>query len=59
MSDITKCNDINCDIKNKCYRYTSIADEFYQSWFAEPVREKDKCEYFIANGDGNSGSAAP
>lgn len=50
MTDICKCNDTQCTLKDKCYRYTSIADEHYQSWFAEPVRQGSECEYFVANG---------
>jgi len=45
MPDITKCNDKECPLKDKCYRYWSKADE-YQSYFVESPRDGDKCEHY-------------
>lgn len=30
MADIAKCFNERCPIKNTCYRYTAISDEFLQ-----------------------------
>lgn len=50
MADITKCTGHNCPVKEKCYRFTSIASEHWQSWFAksplESVDGKLTCEHF-------------
>lgn len=48
MADITMCTDKKCKRKNSCYRYTATPSKYYQSYFAEQVREDDECEYFIA-----------
>jgi hypothetical protein len=41
MSDISKCNGVGnegkiCPKREKCYRYTSEGDEFWQSWIEAP-----------------------
>jgi hypothetical protein len=51
MSDISKCLGRQCKIKETCYRYTSKASEFRQSWFSTPpltINEngKQECEYY-------------
>lgn len=49
MPDITKCNGEGCQIKDKCYRFTSVADS-YQSYFVTPPFQIEngefKCEMF-------------
>lgn len=40
MSDITKCKDEECPLKEKCFRYTSPASE-YQSYFSGSPRNKN------------------
>ena len=45
MSDITKCDGTDCPFKEKCYRYTSEADE-YQSYFTESPIKDGKCDYY-------------
>ena len=51
--EITKCDatlkdETLCPLCKKCYRYTSIPDNYYQSYFAEaPYKDKD-CEYYIS-----------
>ena len=50
--DISKCNGINCPIRNKCFRFTAIASEFHQSYISPPgkyVGRKFTCEYFVDN----------
>lgn len=32
MSDITKCSNENCAMKQKCYRYTAIVNKYNQSY---------------------------
>lgn len=34
-SDITKCSGQGCPIKESCYRFMAITDEFAQSYFVE------------------------
>jgi hypothetical protein len=50
MSDITKCRDIHCPSKLLCHRFTSQADEKWQS-YGEFNREADayNCDMFIDN----------
>ena len=48
MADITMCTDNHCIKKNSCYRYTATPSKYYQSYFAEQVREDGECEYYIA-----------
>ena len=45
MTDITKCNDEDCPMKKKCYRWWS-EEGVWQSYFKESPREGDECEYF-------------
>jgi len=52
MVDITKCKGENkefvCPIRKNCYRFTSIPDEYRQSYFVNlPYNKKEgKCENF-------------
>ncbi len=43
MTDISKCigekDKIVCPLREKCYRFTSPADQYWQSWI-EPELEK-------------------
>lgn len=47
--DITKCKGETCPLKDRCYRYTAKACEYYQSYFIkEPYKIKNnkfKCDY--------------
>lgn len=51
MVDIAKCDNKNCKIKNNCYRYTSKADELWQTYIVpnKKVNKKDDCELFWEN----------
>jgi hypothetical protein len=46
MTDIAKCEGIECDKKHLCYRYTCPSDT-YQAYFRPPIPEI--CGYFIDN----------
>ena len=51
MPDITKCEGRQCELKDTCYRYTSKASGYGQSYFCEPPLEinkdgKQECEYY-------------
>ena len=50
MSDIAKCNDIDCPSKQYCYRFTAPAG-FKQSYgvFNREL-DADNCDMFWANG---------
>jgi len=45
MPDICKCNDKDCEIKDKCYRYWS-EPSYMQSYFAESPRKGYECEHY-------------
>ena len=45
MPDITKCNDKECPLKDKCYRWWS-EDSYMQSYFVESPRKGDECEHY-------------
>lgn len=44
MTDITKCNNQDCPIKDKCYRYLAKANSRWQSW--HNFTYDDGCEHF-------------
>lgn len=50
MSDITKCTAKNCQLKDKCYRYTAI-DGYWQSYANfnkdKKIKDKKECDDFI------------
>ena len=53
MSDISKCNGVNkevviCPKREKCHRYTSEGDKFWQSWIEAPftLDHEFNCELF-------------
>ena len=39
MTDITKCRDEDCPLKESCYRYTAPHNEYGQSYFMESPRK--------------------
>lgn len=43
MADISKCNGVNCPIKEKCYRYTA-PDSFWQVY--ADFEYDNECDYF-------------
>ena len=49
--DGTKCEGLNCPLKEKCYRFTAPTNDLWQSYFSTPpYNEKtDECDYFWAN----------
>ena len=47
MPDITMCNGIGCNIKERCYRHTAKPTPFMQSYFIDsPIKKDNYCEYF-------------
>jgi hypothetical protein len=49
MPDISKCNGVNCPLKETCYRYTSEPSEFWQAYsdFDKHREESgEDCEYY-------------
>ena len=47
MADITKCEGINCNQTNTCYRYIAKANPYSQSYFEKtPVLKDGQCEMF-------------
>lgn len=53
MADITMCQDKDCPMKDHCYRYTAIANEYYQSYFTESPRKDLQCDEFWDNKEYN------
>lgn len=44
MSDISKCNGVNCPLRDECYRFTAPASEYRQSYLIPNVVGED-CTY--------------
>ena len=40
MNDFLKCNGVNCNVKNTCYRFSAPPSPV-QSWISPEVRGKD------------------
>ena len=52
MSDITKCTNEDCKLKESCYRFTAPAHDIIQAYDRfEPAIVKDLliCEYQLEN----------
>lgn len=49
MSDITMCCDVDCKLKESCYRYTAWANPYRQAYFINSPREGDECTMFWSN----------
>ena len=46
MADISKCEGLDCPLKETCYRYTSYPDEDYQAYLI-PIDYLDgECEMY-------------
>jgi hypothetical protein len=57
MPDITMCSGANCQLKEKCYRYTAKPSMFRQSYFiGTPNTHPEKCDHFWDNKDREAGS---
>lgn len=47
MADITKCEGINCPLKETCYRFTAPDNKHRQSYFVEtPIKEDKTCNEY-------------
>jgi len=56
MPDICMCQSHKCPLRNSCYRYRAIPDDYRQSYFMEsPWKEKDGdwCRYHMEIYPGN------
>lgn len=54
MPDITKCNGINCPIKENCYRFISKPSKYIQGYFLNDNVGKIEnnvfsCEFFFGD----------
>ena len=47
MSDITMCEGIDCPIREKCYRFMAIPNDF-QHYLKKTPFEYDYCDKFIS-----------
>lgn len=45
MPDISKCNNVTCSLRTKCYRFTS-EDSLWQSYTNFEQNEDSTCDYF-------------
>lgn len=47
MPDISMCQNKNCHLRDKCYRYRAIPDDVWQSYIC-PTIDSDTmdCDYF-------------
>lgn len=46
MADISMCEGNGCPLKEKCYRFTAIPNEYRQAYFVEPPYIGDDCDFF-------------
>jgi hypothetical protein len=46
MADITMCKGGECPLKEKCRRFTSIADEHWQAYFIDVPYHNYKCDMY-------------
>jgi hypothetical protein len=49
MSDVTKCKGFKCPLKENCYRFKAVPNEYRQSYYMNPPYNKVKkdCQYII------------
>lgn len=46
MTDISMCLGGDCTLKNDCYRYRAIPNEYRQSMFRKPPYKDGGCDKF-------------
>ncbi len=47
MSDISKCEGVNCRIKKSCFRFTAPINELYQSWSNFEYNQQTRmCDFY-------------
>lgn len=50
MADITMCDDKDCPMRTKCYRFTAPVNQWRQSYFmSTPRKEFEACEEYVPN----------
>ena len=49
MPDISMCENKNCPLKEKCYRYTAKPSEHLQAYGYFKPNEEGKCDYYWDN----------
>jgi hypothetical protein len=49
MPDISKCENEECPLKEKCYRFTATPSPVLQAYAYFKPDEDGKCEYFWDN----------
>lgn len=47
MADITKCTNEECELKNKCRRYTAQCSQYNQSWEHYNCNEENQYENIL------------
>lgn len=48
MTDIDKCSNDECNLKENCYRFTLKVDGYYWSTRYKP-NKNNTCDYFLDN----------
>lgn len=51
MADISKCNDVLCPSKDRCYRYTAPASTWQYYTNFDRDSDADNCNFFWDNKD--------
>ena len=47
MPDITMCDNTQCELKEKCFRFMAKPNEYRQSYYEDDVRNEDgSCDKF-------------
>lgn len=49
MTDMTMCDNNNCENKEECLRFTATPDEYTQSYFHDPTVQCKSFKYFVSN----------
>ena len=48
MPDISMCDNIQCTLKETCYRFKAIPNKHKQSYAPfKPNQGEDKCDYYM------------
>lgn len=47
MPDITMCTGDKCNLKDTCYRFTAIPNEYRQAYFITPPVKNNECNKYL------------